>query len=101
MIPYFINFAVLSILSLFQLDQYGVLYRQFLLFIAMFGLTVFSGIRSSNVGADYNNYKEMFYEFQGAFDGSISQIFEFDQYFFEPGFAVFIVFVKTFTSSHV
>jgi hypothetical protein len=101
MIPYFLNFAVISVLALFQLDRYWLIRRKVLLFFSLFGLTIFSGLRSEKVGADYDSYKEFFYQFEGLFSGGLGQIFEFEKYFFEPGFAALIVVVRTFTDDNI
>ncbi|MCP1338546.1 EpsG family protein [Idiomarina sp. M1R2S28] len=65
---------------------------------AVFFMSLLAGLRTVNVGADYSSYEEIFYNFTGIAEHGIQKILAFN-YFFEPGFAVYIVLFKTFFNS--
>lgn len=101
MIPYFAVFVALSLSSLLQLDRVIKYYKSLFLLLCFSVLAILAGVRSSSVGADYNNYRRFFEDFNGVLDGGIKQILDFNGYFFEPAFAGLIVFSKSLSSSHV
>ncbi|PYF79860.1 EpsG-like putative glucosyltransferase [Marinomonas alcarazii] len=98
--PYFFIFFIVAVLALFHSDRDYRKNRDISAFFVFLTLTLLAGLRTSQVGADYLNYKSIFFEFKGVFDGGLKQVIEGD-YFFEPGFAVLIVFIRTFTDSSI
>jgi hypothetical protein len=100
LIFYFTTFVVLSFLALVQMDKRYAKYIKLNSLVAFFILAIFAGLRSSEVGADYLSYQEIFYAFKDLFNGGIGQVLAGD-YFFEPGFALLITIISSFTDSHI
>lgn len=94
---YFYIFVVLTLVSLVDFDRGGRCYRGVNFLLVLVFLSAFSGLRSSVVGADYLNYKSMFYSFDGeGFTGLFT-----NEYFFEPGFGLLIVLIRAITDNYV
>lgn len=100
MIYYFGFFAFVSAISFLCLDYRLTKAKYVLGILIVTCLAIFAGMRGEYVGSDYVNYKAYFYQFDSLFSGGFKQVIAFD-YFFEPGFAFFISFVKIFTADHV
>ena len=62
-------------------------------------LVLYAGLRSSQTGEDYDNYLHIFQSFKALSSVGLSEVLAFD-YFFEPGFALFIAVVKSFSLNH-
>lgn len=98
MLIYYIILALLAFGGLLELSTRERYLKVYLSLCAVFSMSLLAGLRTANVGADYSSYEEIFYNFKGAAESGVQQVLAFD-YFFEPGFAFYIVLFKTFFSS--
>lgn len=99
MIIYFLIFAFISTSFLIERGSRNLYISISFSFIVALVLAFYAGLRAPDTGEDYGSYKLIFDSFDGITLGGISQVISFD-YFFEPGFAFYIVFIKTFTYSY-
>ena len=97
---YFVIFGILAFLAFAAMDKKYTAYIKLSSFAALFVLAIFSGLRSSEAGSDYLSYHDMFYAFKDLFNGGLAQVFSGD-YFFEPGFALLIIIISSFTDNHI
>jgi len=100
LLSYFVVFILLALMALFSMEPKLRHYTGLLVALCLVVIAIFSGIRSGDVAADYESYKDIFSQFDGVFDGGFQQVLN-DDYFFEPGFAFLIVIIKSFTANFV
>lgn len=96
-----VYYLILTWFFAFALMERSVRERYFTVYLslsAIFFLSLLAGLRTVRVGSDYSSYESIFHSFEGIANNGIQQVFAFD-YFFEPGFALYIVIFKTFFSS--
>lgn len=96
-----VYYVLLTWLLAFALLERTAQERYFTFYLsscAIFFLSLLAGLRTARVGADYSSYEEAFYSFSGVANNGLQEVFNFD-YFFEPGFALYIVIFKTFFNS--
>jgi len=98
MIVYYALLISLLALGLLERSIKERYFKSCMALFSVFFLSVLAGLRTANVGSDYKSYESIFYDFNGVFNDGLQQVFSLD-YFFEPGFALYIVLFKTFFSS--
>lgn len=99
MLIYYLLFACLSVLFLLEHSYRSKSTSLLFSFYALIILSALAGLRSSSVGADYGAYRLIFEEFSAFTLVGFHEVISFD-YFFEPGFALYISLVKSFSNSY-
>lgn len=98
MLVYYVLLTWLLAFALLERSVQERYFTSYLSLCAIFFLSILAGLRTARVGADYSSYEEIFYSFDGLANNGLQKVFNFD-YFFEPGFAFYIVIFKTFFNS--
>lgn len=99
MLIYYFIFASLSILLLLEHSNRNKLLSYGCGLVIFAFLSLYAGLRSSTTGEDYESYNLIFSSLQAFTEVGLSEVLSFN-YFFEPGFALYIALFKSFSNSY-
>lgn len=93
-------YFILAIFSFLSIEKNISPANKHIFALLLLLLTIIAGLRSPDVGMDYLAYQEIFYQFNGLFEGGLKQVLD-RNYFFEPGFALIVSILKTFSDNEI